>query len=419
MRFDNLQAWLSWQEQLHPNPIDLGLERVKRVLEALKLTFPPYRIITVGGTNGKGSSVAFAEAILRAGGYRVGAYTSPHILRYNERIRVEGTEVSDQELCDSFARIDTARGEVSLTYFEFGFLAAIDIFAVRGVEAAVLEVGLGGRLDAVNAVDPDAALVTSVGLDHMDWLGPDRESIGLEKAGIYRRGRPAVCGDRSPPASLLQHAGSIGAHLAVLGRDFDWRAEGERWTWRGPGEVLRGLPRPSLPGLIQYDNAATVLTALRSLQQVLPLTQTAIQEGLRTAEIIARFQRIPGEVECILDVAHNPDAARVLADNLRAWPVTGRTYGVMGMFRDKAAEEVALALAPHLDRWYLGGIEGPRGQSAADLATRVHQAVPEALTEEHPTVTAAYGAAHRQAAPGDRLVIFGSFQTVAAVLKDF
>ncbi len=419
MRFDNLQAWLAWQEQLHPNPIDLGLERVKRVLEILKLSVPPYRILTVGGTNGKGSSVAFAEAMLRAGGYRVGAYTSPHILRYNERIRVEGAEVSDQELCDSFARIDAARGEVSLTYFEFGFLAAIDIFAIRGVEAAVLEVGLGGRLDAVNAVDPDAALVASVGLDHMDWLGPDRESIGFEKAGIYRRGRPALYGDRSPPASLLQHAGSIGSQLALLGRDFDWRLDGDRWTWRGPGETLRDLPTPALPGRIQYDNASTVLAALRSLQDVLPLPELAIHEGLKHAEITARFQRIPGEVECVFDVAHNPDAARVLADNLRAWPAKGRTYGVMGMFRDKAAEEVALALAPRLDRWYLGGIDGPRGQSAVELAARVHQTVPRAETEEHGSVAAAYAAARHQAEPGDRVVIFGSFQTVASILKDF
>ena len=418
MRFDNLQAWLAWQEQLHPNPIDLGLERVKRVLETLDLTVPPFRILTVGGTNGKGSSVAFAEAMLRAGGYRVGAHTSPHILRYNERVRVEGKEVSDRELCDSFARIDAARSDLSLTYFEFGFLATIDIFAVRGVDVAVLEVGLGGRLDAVNAVDPDAALVASVGLDHQDWLGPDRESIGLEKAGIYRRGRPALCGDRNPPASLLEHAGSIAAQLQVLGQDFDWRADGERWTWRGRGETLHNLPRPALPGRIQYDNAATVIAALRTLDGVLPLTESAIHAGLKGAEISARFQRVAGEVECVFDVAHNPDAARVLAENLQAYPVKGRTYGIMGMFRDKAAEEVARALAPHLDRWYLGDTEGPRGQSAAELAARVHEAVPRADTEEYATVMAAFAAARREAAPGDRLVIFGSFQTVAAVLKD-
>ena len=419
MRFKILQEWLAWQERLHPDPIDLGLARVKQVLEALKLTVPPYRILTVGGTNGKGSSVAFAEAMFRAGGYRVGAHTSPHILRYNERIRVEGAEVSDQELCDSFARIDAARGETSLTYFEFGFLATIDIFAARGVEVAVLEVGLGGRLDAVNAVDPDAALVASVGMDHMDWLGPDRESIGLEKAGIYRNRRPAICGDRTPPASLLQHAGSIGARLQVLGRDFDWRVDGDRWVWRGRGRVVRDLPSPALPGRIQYDNAATVIAALSALQDVLPLTEEAIREGLVQAEIAARFQRVPGEVECVFDVAHNPDAARVLADNLQAMPAAGRTYGVMGMFRDKSVEEVALAMAPHLDRWYLGAIEGPRGQSAVELAERVHKTVPGAATGGYPSVAAAYAAARAQARSGDRVVVFGSFQTVSAVLKDF
>jgi len=418
MRFKTLEEWLAWQEQLHPNPIDLGLERARRVLETLGLARPPYRMLTVGGTNGKGSSVAFAEAMLRAGGYRVGAYTSPHILRYNERIRVEGVDVSDVELCESFDRIDQARGEMSLTYFEFGTLAAFDILARRGVEVAVLEVGLGGRLDAVNAVDPDAALVASVGLDHQDWLGPDRESIGYEKAGIYRGGRPAIYGDREPPASLLQHAGSIGARLQRIGRDFDWREEGGRWTWRGRGGVLHDLPAPALPGRIQYDNASTVIAALRSLDAVLPLTEQAIRDGLVQAAVPARFQRVSGEVECIFDVAHNPDAARVLAANLAAMPAAGHTYGVMGMFRDKAAEEVALALAPRLDRWYLGGTEGARGQSAADLGKRVHAAVPQANAVEYASVPDAYAAARRDARSGDRVVVFGSFQTVAAVLKD-
>lgn len=419
MRFDTLQEWLSWQEQLHPNPIDLGLERSRRVLESLGLAKPPYRMLTVGGTNGKGSSVAFAEAMLRAGGYRVGAYTSPHILRYNERIRVEGQDVSDAELCASFERIERVRGEMSLTYFEFGTLAAFDILAQRGVEVAVLEVGLGGRLDAVNAVDPDAALVASVGLDHQDWLGPDRESIGYEKAGIYRRGRPAIYGDREPPASLLQHAGSIGARLQLLGRDFDWREEGGRWTWRGRNAVLRDLPGPALPGRIQYDNASAVIAALKSIEDLLPLTEQAVREGLMNAAVPARFQRVPGEVECIFDVAHNPDAARVLASNLGDMPAAGRTFGVMGMFRDKAAEEVARALAPRLDRWYLGGIEGARGQNAKDLSRRVRAAVPGAAIGEYATVPDAYAAARQKATAGDRIVVFGSFLTVAAILKDF
>jgi dihydrofolate synthase / folylpolyglutamate synthase len=362
--------------------------------------------------------VAFAEAMLRAGGYKVGAYTSPHILRYNERIRVDGSEVSDRELCDSFGRIEVARGELSLTYFEFGTLAAFDILAQRGVEVAVLEVGLGGRLDAVNAVDPDAALVASVGLDHQDWLGPDRESIGYEKAGIYRRHRPAIYGDREPPAALLRHAGSIGAELQLLGRDFDWRSEGAGWTWRGRGAVLHGLPQPALPGRIQYDNASAVIALLKSLEVLLPLDEQAIRAGLLDARVPARFQRVPGEVECVFDVAHNPDAARVLAANLADMPALGRTYGVMGMYRDKAAEEVARALALSMDRWYLGGIEGARGQNAKDLGRRVRAAVPDAAIGEYASVPDAYAAARRQAVSGDRIVVFGSFQTVAAVLKD-
>ena len=418
MRFKTLDEWLAWQEQLHPNPIDLGLHRVKRMLEILGLTKPAYRILTIGGTNGKGSSVAFAETMLLAGGYTVGAYTSPHLLRYSERVRVGGVDASEAEFCASFERLDAARGDMSLTYFEFGTLAALDIFARRKVEVAVLEVGLGGRLDAVNALDPDAAVVASVGLDHQDWLGPDRESIGFEKAGIYRSGRPALCGDREPPASLLRHAADIGADLRVLGRDFDWEPEGEAWSWHGPEGTLHALPQPALPGRIQYDNAATVLAALQSLRDLLPLKESAIHAGLIQARIPARFQRLTGEVEYIFDVAHNPDAARVLAANLEAMPSQGRTLGVFAMFKDKAVEEVARALAAHLDVWYLGATEGPRGQSAAALAERVHKTVPQAGTFEHASVAEAYRSARREARPGDRVVIFGSFQTVGAVLKD-
>ncbi len=417
MRFKTLPEWLAWQEQLHPNVIDLGLHRVQHVLKALHLDAPEYPILTVGGTNGKGSCVSFAEAMLRAAGHRVGAYVSPHILRYNERVRVDGVDASDEEFCEAFARIDSARGDLAVTYFEFGTLAAIDIFARRGVSAAVLEVGLGGRLDAVNALDADSALVASVGLDHQDWLGPDRESIGREKAGIYRAGRPALCGDREPPASLLEHAMTLGARLQVLGRDFDCRIEGDIWDWRGQEGEIRSLPSPSLPGRIQYDNAATVIAALQAAPR-LQVPEAAIREGLIQARIAARFQRIPGPVERVFDVSHNPDAARVLAANLMAHPAGGRTYGVMGMFRDKAVEEVAQALAGRFDRWYLGGLEGPRGQSAAALAARVRSALPQVELLEHASVPQAHAAAFAAAQPGDRVVVFGSFQTVAQILKD-
>ena len=417
MRFKTLPEWLSWQEQLYPDIIDLGLHRVQALLKALDLERPEFPILTVGGTNGKGSSVSFAEAMLRAAGHKVGAYVSPHLLRYNERVRVDGVDVTDLEFCESFQRIDEARDELRVTYFEFGTLAAIDILTRRGVTAAVLEVGLGGRLDAVNALDPDVALVASIGLDHQEWLGPDRESIGREKAGIFRAGRPAVCGDRRPPAALLAQAETLGARLQLIGRDFDCRIQGETWDWCGRGAEFLGLPPPVLPGRIQYDNAATVIAALQSCER-LRVPEAAVHKGLEEARIPARFQRIPGAVETVFDVGHNPDAARILADNLRAFPVPGRSFAVLGMFKDKAVEEVARTLAGCFDHWYLGGLDGPRGQSATALATRVRNAQLDAKITESVSVQDAYDAARSAAQPGDRLVVFGSFQTVAAILKD-
>jgi dihydrofolate synthase / folylpolyglutamate synthase len=416
MRFNTLPEWLSWQEQLYPQVIDLGLHRVQALLEALDLTQPGFPILTIGGTNGKGSSVSFAEAMLRAAGHKVGAYVSPHLLRYNERVRVDGEDVSDAEFCESFARIDAARGDLRVTYFEFGTLAAIDILTRRGVSAAVLEVGLGGRLDAVNALDADVALISSIGLDHQEWLGDDRESIGREKAGVFRKGRPAICGDRRPPASLVDHAASIGARLQVLGRDFGYEIHGGTWDWKDGAQVFRGLPAPALAGHIQYDNAATVIAALQSHPRFV-VPESAIREGLQQARIPARFQRIAGAVETVFDVSHNPDAARVLSDNLRAFPATGRSFAVMGMFKDKAVEEVARALQGHFAHWYLGGLEGPRGQDASVLASRLRSVSPDATMSEFPSVSAAYAAATSAARPGDRIVVFGSFQTVAAILK--
>lgn len=417
MRFTILADWLHWQEQLHPNAIDLGLDRVRRVLKTMQLEQPPFRVLTVGGTNGKGSCVAYLDAMLRAQGYKTGAYTSPHLLRYNERVCADGVEAGDQEFCDAFARVDEARGDTSLTYFEFGTLAALDIFRNRKIDVAVLEVGMGGRLDAVNAVDPLGALVVSVGLDHQEWLGPDRDSIGYEKAGIYRRGRPAICGDRDPPRRLLETAEQIGADLRVLGRDFDWQATDTGWNWRGGAAHIEHLPPPALLGRIQYDNAASVIALLRAVRAELEVGEAAIRAGLQQAQVAARFERLPGAVELIFDVAHNPDAARVLAANLGATRGKGRTLAVVGMFRDKAAEGVAAALAEAVDAWFLGGLEGPRGQSAAELAQRMRGSLPQAELHEFFQVTAAFEAARRQARPGDRIAVFGSFQTVSAVKR--
>ncbi|HEY3858855.1 MAG TPA: bifunctional folylpolyglutamate synthase/dihydrofolate synthase, partial [Gammaproteobacteria bacterium] len=318
--------------------------------------------------------------------------------------------------CESFARVDEARGDLRVTYFEFGTLAAVDILSRRGVSAAVLEVGLGGRLDAVNALDADVALISSIGLDHQEWLGPDRESIGREKAGIFRKEHSAICGDRQPPASLVDHAKTVGASLQLIGRDFDRHIQGETWTWKGSDAEYGGLPAPALPGYIQYDNAASVIAALQSHPR-LKVPERAIRKGLTEARIPARFQRMPGPVETVFDVAHNPAAAGVLSDNLLAYPATGRTVAVMGMFKDKAVEEVVEALKGRFHHWYLGGLEGPRGQDAAALTARVRKVLPDAAISECASVSAAYAAAMSAARPGDRIVVFGSFQAVASVLK--
>ncbi|HET7396599.1 MAG TPA: bifunctional tetrahydrofolate synthase/dihydrofolate synthase [Gammaproteobacteria bacterium] len=414
--FANLPDWLRWQEQLHPNAIDMGLERVHRVLERMQPAKPAFHVLTVGGTNGKGSCVTFLEAMLRAQGYKVGAYTSPHLLRYNERVRVEGVEAGDQEFCDAFAKIDAARGDISLTYFEFGTLAAFEIFNRHQIEIAVLEVGMGGRLDAVNVLEPDAALVVSVGLDHQEWLGNDRDSIGYEKAGIYRSGRPAICGDREPPARLLETARQRGAHLRRLGTDFDWTATASGWRWYSGETALDNLPPPSLPGRIQFDNASSAIAVLQALP-VLEVSVDAIRAGLISADLPARFQRVSGPVEMVFDVAHNPDAARVLAANLVANPVSGRTVAVIGMFRDKAVEAVTPILAPQIDEWFVGALEGPRGQTAAGFAARVRSVVPDAVLNEYADVGAACDAADARTSAGDRIVVCGSFQTVSVVLQ--
>lgn len=416
-RFTNLSDWLDWQEHLHPNPIDLGLDRVRRVLRAMALDQLPFPVLTVGGTNGKGSCVAFIGAMLRAAGYRIGAYTSPHLLRYNERVCIDGTEVADAEFCAAFAGVDAARADTSLTYFEFGTLAALHILRAYKVDVAVLEVGLGGRLDAVNAVDPDGALVTSVDLDHQEWLGNDRDSIGVEKAGIYRRGRPAIYGERDPPSGLLAASRKRGADLKVLGRDFDWQVSASGWDWQGPQGVIEGLPLPALDGKIQLDNAASSLALLQAVFERLPVEGSALRTGLRTVRIRARFERWAGKVGWVFDVAHNPAAARVLAANLAAFPVPGRTFAVIGMLRDKAAEDVVRAVAACVHTWFVAGLGGSRGQTAAALATRIRAAVPEVRLCEALTVEAACHAAEGVARSGDRIVVFGSFQTVSAALR--
>lgn len=427
-----LDDWLAHLEGLHPKGqagIELGLERVRRVKAALgQSEFCP--VIMVGGTNGKGSTCAYLESIVGKAGYRVGCYTSPHILDYNERVRLNAEPVDDAALCVAFARVEAARkqaGDVALTYFEFGTLAAWEVFAAAGVEAAILEIGLGGRLDAVNVYEPDVSIVTTVALDHTDWLGPDRESIGFEKAGIYRAGKPAFCADPNPPKSLLDHAAAIGADLRLIGTDFGFERPGAesgenrlQWRWwcrSGEQLIKRALAYPGLRGPTQLYNAAVALAALESIAGKLPVTMQAIRPGLIETELTGRFQVVPGKPAVVLDVGHNPQAVKVLADNMSAMGFFDRTHAVVGMLNDK---DIAGALAPlkgKIDTWHLATLEGPRATAAGQLAAIVKAGGLGGDVICHASPEAAMRAAKRAASESDRIVAFGSFYTVAGALE--
>lgn len=416
-RFSRLSEWLAWQENAHWPRIDPGLIRAGTVLRRMALQQPPFVVVTVAGTNGKGSTVALLEAILRAAGYRVGSYTSPHLLRYNERIKVQGEAVEDELICQSFARIDAARHETSLTYFEFGTLAAIDIFHRAELDIALLEVGLGGRLDAVNAMDADIAAITTVDIDHVHLLGHDRETIGFEKAGIFRPHRPAVCGDLEPPGSVAAHARQLSAPLYQIGRDFDYQITGEQWSWWSGTAHYTGLPRPGLKGVYQYQNGATALMVLKLMEARLPVAQEALREGLSAVRLPGRFQCFPGEVERIFDVTHNPQGARLLARSLAQRPCRGRTYAVLGMLADKDVAGVVSGLKEAVDGWFVGGLEVERGLPGKALAERMGAAVPSATTHVYQHLAEAYQAALKAAQPGDRVLVSGSFHTVEAVMR--
>ena len=416
MRFTNLHDWLSWLEGLHPRKIDLSLERVAQVAGQLALGAPAPTVITVAGTNGKGSSVTMLEAILSAQGYRVGAYTSPHLLRYNERVRIAGEEASDAMLCNAFERVDEARGETTLTYFEFGTLAALLLFRSAGLDAAVLEVGLGGRLDAVNIVDPDAALVTTVGVDHVDWLGPDRDSIAREKAGIFRAHSPAVYNDQDPPQSLLRRAAELGTSLSRLGIDYRYAPGTDGWSWQGRRWSFDALPMPALPGDFQLKNAAGVLAVLELIGGRLPVSAKSISRGLSRVKLEGRFQVLPGPVQRVLDVAHNPQAAHALASTLKAHPCGGRTLAVFSILKDKDIAAVVQELAELVDAWHVAGLAAERATPLARLAAEVRARVAAPVLEHEAGIATAYRAAMAQARPGDRVLVFGSFHTVADVL---
>jgi len=416
---NDLVGWLAYIERQHPQSIALGLDRVVRVRDALALPkFCP--IFTVAGTNGKGSVCAMLEAILLAAGYHVGTYLSPHLLRYNERVRLDGREVDDAPLVAAFRRVEAARGEgdarVPLTYFEFGTLAAWVVCAAAKPDALVLEVGLGGRLDAVNAFDPDCAVLTSVDLDHAEYLGDTRERIGWEKAHVFRAGRPAIVGDPAPPATVLEHAAAIGADLQVAGRDFGHSGDRQQWLFWGRHGRRGGLAYPALRGANQLLNAAAALAALDALRDRLPVSAQAIRLGLAAVDLPGRFQVLPGRPVVVLDVAHNPHAAAVLAANLAAMGAFARTHAVVGMLRDKDITAVCGQLRGKVSHWHACTLANPRGAHAAEVAQAIGAARAGGAVAEHESPRAAFAAAREAAGQSDRIVVFGSFYTVADVM---
>ena len=413
-----LAEWLDYQLRTHPQSIAMGLDRMREVANRLNIGRPGEQVIIVGGTNGKGSTVAFIEAIARAAGLRVGAFTSPHLLRYNERIRIDGVDASDETIVAAFERIEAARlraGEepVPLTYFEFGTLAALLILEAAQPDIAILEVGLGGRLDAVNIVDADVAVITTVDLDHQEYLGPDRETIGADKAGILRAGKPCVLGEKDPPSSVLRRAYEIGAPAIRGHSDYLIDVLEEGWRWREPGFELE-LPMPALAAPAQLDNAAAAIAALRALPIELP--ETAFAEGVACARVAGRLQRVADSPEIVLDVGHNPQAMRQIEAWLRAHPKT--TLAVFSALADKDIAELSRTLAPLIRFWHVGGIHdaGPRGLSGAAVAQRL-AGVPAERVQAHETVALAVAAARAAAGPDERVLIFGSFHTVADAIK--
>jgi dihydrofolate synthase/folylpolyglutamate synthase len=413
----SLPGWLDYIERQHPQSIAMGLDRVMAVRDALALQ-PVFPLITVAGTNGKGSACMMLEAMLGSAGYRVGTYTSPHLLRYNERVRVGGAEAGDDALAEAFSAVEQARSAagVPLTYFEFGTLAAVRLFCRERVDAAILEVGLGGRLDAVNVFDADLAMLMSVGMDHMEYLGDTRESIGAEKAHVFRPGRVAVCADREPPQSVTEHAARIGAKFLLLGRDFDFVLQPLQWSYRGPGGDRHGLPLPALRGNFQVANASACIAALDALRDRLPVATGNIRDGLVRVENPGRFQVLPGRPAVILDVAHNPQAAAALADNLARMTGYRETIAVFSMLSDKDIGGVVRALRGHVDHWLLAPVEGHRATPLAELQRQLRGAGVAAGITACASIEEAMDRAYRMAGVGDRILAFGSFLVVAAAM---
>ncbi|WP_291937212.1 bifunctional tetrahydrofolate synthase/dihydrofolate synthase [Limnohabitans sp.] len=414
-----LQEWLDWCEQLHPVAIDMGLDRVKTVADRMDLRFD-CPVITVAGTNGKGSTCAMLEAVLLQAGYRTGVYTSPHLVHFEERCRLHGESASPEAFAAAFAAVEAVRGDVSLTYFEFSTLAILHLMAQSNLDVAILEVGLGGRLDAVNIIDADCAVITSIDIDHTAILGKDRESIGFEKAGIMRAGRPVIVSDPVPPQSVIDHAAAVGAELWLFGRDFNFSGDKQQWAWAGRDRRYSGMAYPALRGANQLINASGVLAALDALRQRIPVTAQAVRNGLAMVELPGRFQIVPGQPVLVLDVAHNPHSVAALAANLDAMGFYPTTHAVLGAMADKDLLPMLQKVNPMVDKWYFTDLPLPRAAKAADLqqAWQTQNTRTDTASSVHADPMQALQAAIEAADPADRIVVFGSFYTVGGVLKD-
>jgi dihydrofolate synthase/folylpolyglutamate synthase len=424
MRFDSLKAWLDWQESLHPLAIDLGLERVARVYHALNPNGLKPPTITVAGTNGKGSCIAYLEAIYRAQGYRVGAYSSPHILKYNERIKINGEPVADELICAAFARIESVRDGTSLSYFEFGTLTALDIFRHSALDVQLLEVGLGGRLDAVNIVDPNIALISSIGIDHVDWLGATREAIGLEKAGIFRPDIPAIVGDVDPPRSLVQYAYHKNASLYCIGNDFGFNKHIASWDWFAGDQHISDLPEPGLKGEHQYRNASAVILAVQLLAKTLPVSDAAIRLGIKNTQLLGRFQLINDKIPVLLDVGHNPEAVKTLVAYLADCFPGKRIHAIFSMMKDKDIAAVLEIMNPVVYDWFfapLGNapLGNPRAATEAMMRDIFAYSPVARVSFGFKDFKEAYQAAKSQAQTDDLLLVFGSFFLVSDCLNEF
>lgn len=421
-----LSTWLTYLESLHPKAIEMGLDRIKRVAQHLSIQSDAVKIV-VAGTNGKGSTCAMLESILLAAGYRVGLYTSPHLIDFNERARIQGESLDDQTFVAAFVAVEQARviAQESLTYFEFTTLAILHVFAQAKLDAMVLEVGLGGRLDAVNIVDADCSIVTSIDLDHMEYLGDTREKIAFEKAHVYRANRPAICADPVAPQTLIDYATQIGADLWVIGKDFNYSGDKQQWAFAARGKRRNALAYPALRGANQLLNASGALAALEALSDRLAVPQNAVRQGLIQAALPGRFQIMPGQPTVILDVAHNPHAAAVLEKNIGNMGYAPYTYAVFGMLADKDIQKVVSTLSSRIDGWFCASLPGPRGVSASDLVQRVKTALaqnPDIKAEQIDVLgfdspELAYVQALEKSNPDDRIVVFGSFLTVSSVLQ--